>query len=548
MLDIRKLVNESVKAALLNEGLSSILYHFTSLSNVFGICSEDTIYLQSAYGKDSDNYDKKRKFYLSCTRLYNSSFGYSSKFSNGGARIKLDGDKLAQRFKGKPINYWNGLNDKYHYYQNLPKNHEEFKDSIKWRLGRFKRENPNATDKDIQHFIDYNFNTDAQKHLDNETEDRLLSYEPSITNAHEYILSIDVLLPDLKQKAQFKQLASSLAFKTPLGRYVRIFDSVEEFNKLNGKPVDLNELLDGEFNDTTYSNKNARQSNALAKDALKYVILFISYANHDFEGKKFGQKVSSLLQKYELTKFSNEIGDIFNFTKTWGYTLRNIGEHLDSLRRDLSDRPNRDNSNILKMLTDYLLSIGANSFREGYRMKNDMTDEFYGNKRVYDKIDTEYKRDFLIINRCLIINPEKEMFSDLVRYVLGWTEDDIRYEADSLAYAITDQYSNPYKYNKEKSKNNNSMFQYLHKLFRKGTIGQVIQTIEKLNNSANEEDSLFLRMGLDIENSKMDYWEASRFTTLNVYKYERNTNNYDYMKGVKIRDKDLEKAFPKKRQ
>ena len=545
MFDIKNIINETVRSVLLNEGLSDVLYHFTSISNGYSICKEDTIYLQSAYAKESDNYDRKRKFYLSCTRLFNSSFGYASKFSNGGVRIKLDGRKLSQNFKGKAINYWNGLNDKFYYYKHLPKNHEEFEKSIEWHLNRFKKEHPEATENDIQHFINHNFNTYAQKHIDNETEDRILSYEPSITNAHEYILSVDVLIPDLKTNEKSKKTAYSFLYNTQLRKLVRIFDSVEEFNSLKGKCYTLrnvDEFMGDEFFDKYYET-NEGHSVETTKDALKYVLLFISFANHDFDGKKFGQMVSKLLQKYELTRYSNEIGNIAGKVKTWDYNLRNIGEHLNSLRRELSDRPNRDNSNILKMLTDYLLSIGANSFRDGYQMKNKMADEYYSHGKVYDRIDTNFKKDFIIINHCLIVDQTKETFADLAKYVLRWSEEDLKYYADSLAYEIANEYSKGYTYNKEKTKNVNSMFQYLYKLFRKGTIQQVLQTLDKMDSN----NGLYDYIGLNVKHKQMDYWDATRYATLNVYKYENTTPNYDYMKGAKIRNKDVEKVFPLKK-
>ena len=250
MYYIEKLINETVRKVLLNEGLSDILYHYTSIPNGYSICKQDIIYLQSAYGKDSDNYDRKRKFYLSCTRLFNSSFGYSSKFSFGGVRIKLDGRKLSQNFKGKTINYWNGLNDKFYYYKTMPKNHEEFNKSISWDLNRYKEKNPNATEDDIQKFINMNFNNSAQKHVDNETEDRILSYSPSIQNAHDYILSVDVLMPDLNTNEKTKKMAYSFLYNTRLRKLVKIFDNVKDFNKINGKCYTLrnaDEFLNGEY-------------------------------------------------------------------------------------------------------------------------------------------------------------------------------------------------------------------------------------------------------------------------------------------------------------
>ena len=545
MFNIKKLINGAVRSVLLNEGLSDVLYHFTSISNGYSICKEDTIYFQSAYAKESDNYDRKRKFYLSCTRLFNSSFGYASKFSRGGVRIKLDGRKLAQKYKGKAINYWNGLNDKYSYYKHLPKNHEEFEQNIRYYVNRFKEDHPEATEKDIQHFINHNFNTTAQKHIDNETEDRILSYEPSITNAHEYILSVDVLIPDLKTNEKSKKTAYSFLYNTQLRKLVRIFDSVDEFNNLNGKCYTLrnvDEFMNGEFFDRYYEN-NEEHSRYTTKDALKYVLLFMSYANHDFDGKNFGGMASKLLQKYNLTHYSNEIGKIVGTVKTWDYTLRNIGEHLNNLRRDLSDKPNRDNSNILKMLTDYLLSIGANSFREGYQIKDKMADEYYSHGRVTDRINTDVKKDFIIINNCLIVDPTKETFADLAKYVLRWDDEGLRYNADSLAYEIASEYSEGYTYNKEKTKNFNSMFQYIYKLFRKGTIQQVLQTLDKMDSN----NALYDYIGLNVKHKQMDYWDATRYATLNVYKYENTTPNYDYMKGAKIRDKDVEKVFPLKK-
>ena len=544
MNNSKRIILETIKQRLLSEGLSDVLYHFTSLSNGFKICQTDTIYLQSAYSKDSDNYDNKRKFYLSCTRLFNGNFGYSSKFSQGGVRIKLDGNKLKQRFKGKSINYWNGLMDKYYYYQHFPKNNDELNDSIRYDLARFLKNHPNANENDIRNFITHNFNQSAQKHVDNESEDRLLSYEPYIPNIHEYILSIDVLIPNLMKDEALKKMAASFAFKTPLHNYIKIFDSAEEFNRLNGKPINTDDL--GWFDD--YYNPDERYgSNLKTKTALKAIIMFIAYADHNFDGKKFGSKVSEILHKYDLTHYSKEIGKIAN-EKLHYYSLQQIFEELDSVRRDLSDYPNQDNSKVLKLLTDYLLSIGAKNFREGYRIKEQMINDYYGKgEDAFNRIDCDAKIKFLIINNCLIVNPSQEKFVDFAQYVLKRNVEDLKYMADNLSYNIVDSSSsssNGYTYNQNKTKNANSMFQYLYKLFRKGTIEDVLTTLSKID---NEEHYLLDDLGLNIKYKVMDYWEATRYSTLNVYKYDTIAKNYDYKKAAKIRDEEIESAFPKKK-
>ena len=184
---------------LVNEGLSQLLYHFTSIRAAFNICNENTIYFQSAYAKEADNYDNKRKFYLSCTRIFNSHVGYSNKFNfgEGGVRITLDGNKLAQRYKGKQVNYWGGgvFTDKYTYYNHLPKDYEDLKKRHDWDIIRLKGEKGGVdpSEEEIEQYLRYNFDRNAQTHTSNESEDRILSYEPLLSNASNYIISIDVL-------------------------------------------------------------------------------------------------------------------------------------------------------------------------------------------------------------------------------------------------------------------------------------------------------------------------------------------------------------------
>jgi len=540
MFDIRQIIYESVKRALLKEGLSKVLYHFTGIRGGFNICKEDTIYLQSAYAKESDNYDKKRKFYLSCTRLFSSQFGYSRKFSMGGVRIKLDGDKLAQRFKGKSVNYWKGLNDKYYYYEKMPKNKEEFKANIRWYVEQFKKKHPDATEDDVQHYIDYNFNRTAQEHIDNESEDRILSYEPSIENAHEYILSVDVLLPNLMDDEESQRIAYSFKANTPLGHLVRIFDSVKEFNNLKGQPIDIYDIIKDKTLEKDFSGRDYRSAHHVTKDGLKKVILFIAYANHDFDGKKFGPQVSRLLQKYNLTQFTKDIGNIQKETTGWT-SFETHARNLDAIRRELSDTPNRDNSNILMLLTDYLQSIGANSFREGYLIKKKMVDEYYGHTgNIYDRIDTNVKKEFYIVGYCIIPDPSKTLFADICKYIYRWDDDTIKYTADTLSWEIMNDYRD-YTYNKEKTKNNNSMFQYIYKLFRKGTLTQVLDVLHKIGVS----DETLNELGFMIEKEQLDFWDACRHDTLNVRKLEATNDNIDYMKKCRLRDKELESVFPK---
>lgn len=527
-------ISENQLKNVLNEGLSNILYHFTSLGGGYSICAEDKIYLQSAFAKESDNYDKKRKFYLSCTRQRSSDFGYSRKFRRGGVRVVLDGDLLAQRYKGKIVNYWGGgvFKDKFKYYDEFPKSKEELDDRLSWDISRLKKNNPNITDDEIQHFKDYNFNRDAQHHVSNESEDRLFSYEPMISDAHKYIKSIDVLLIDFENDPQKMALAQSFRFRTLLGsKYVRIFDSEKEFNNPNGK--DANDKVEyGEgyvSEDRLYYRK--------VNDCLEGVICFIAYANPDFEGKNFPRKTMEYLKKYELSEFKGQIGKIMNALKrTWG-GAKGVAEKLDAVRRYLSDEPNEYTYKISKMLTDYCLSIGADSFRDAYLIKKDMEKEYYSQyNHVYDRIDTSIKYNFLIFNGQVIsLNPSKDKFSDAV----GWNDEYCKYNADSFTDEI--MYYGNEKYNFI-SKNHNSMFQYLYKLFRNGSILDVLNTLKKIG----FDDEYLKSWNIDVRYKELDYWDATRYNTVNSLKLEQSTN--DYMTVSKARDKEIENYFKMKQK
>ena len=517
---------------LLTEGLSSILYHFTSLNHGYSICKNDKIYLQSAYAKDADNYDKKRKFYLSCTRIGNSQFGYSKKFSQGGVRVVLDGDALATKFKGKQINYWGGgvFTDKFKYAQNAERDRDETPSNKAYSfwLDRWKKEHPNASEEEIENWIAHNFYDEAQHHVSNESEDRLFSYEPMIADAHKYIKSIDVLLIDFENDPQKMALAQSFRFRTLLGsRYVRIFDSEKEFNNPNGK--DANDKVEyGEgyvSEDRLYYNK--------VYDCLEAVICFIAYANHDFDGKNFPKKTMEYLTKYELSEFRNKIGKIMDAPrKTWG-GIKGIAEKLDAVRRYLSDEPNEYTYKISKMLTDYCLSIGADSFRDAYLIKKDMEDEYYSVYRgnVYDRIDTNIKYPFLIFRRHVIsLYPDKDKFS----VAIGWNDESCKYNADTFASEI--MYYGNEKYNFT-SKNMNSMFQYLYKLFRNGSILDVFNILKKIG----FDDEYLQSWDIDIQYKELDYWDAVRYDTVNSLKLKQG--DYDYMTVSKAKDKEIENYF-----
>jgi len=156
---------ELLKEHILNEGLSQIVYHFTSIDSLYGIVINNKFYLKSGiFGGGSDLGGGKRMFYLSTTRNRNAKEGYSF-MGKTSVRITLDGEKLAQKYHGQPFNYWGD-------------------DS----LGRMKYLNPEKVG------MPKRWGPGVGRHAEDETEDRVWSYKATIENALSYIKRVDVCI------------------------------------------------------------------------------------------------------------------------------------------------------------------------------------------------------------------------------------------------------------------------------------------------------------------------------------------------------------------
>lgn len=90
----------------LTEGLSKVLYHRTSVGSVLSILQDNEFRLTTSVGTKSDARDTSggRWYFLSTARTLSS--GYYRSTSGLHAFITLDGDKLQQRYKGYPVDYW----------------------------------------------------------------------------------------------------------------------------------------------------------------------------------------------------------------------------------------------------------------------------------------------------------------------------------------------------------------------------------------------------------------------------------------------------------
>lgn len=141
------------------ESMSSVLYHATSTEALSSILSSDQFRLTSVasegpvIGKKMLDLGGNRKFSMSFSRSREGAFGYGSYVT-----LNIDGDRLNQRFYGKPVDFFPGRRD-------------QTQDQLKFGF--------------------------AGK--DAELEDRLFSNDPIIKGACRYIREIHLLCAPISQ-------------------------------------------------------------------------------------------------------------------------------------------------------------------------------------------------------------------------------------------------------------------------------------------------------------------------------------------------------------
>lgn len=87
----------------LNEGVSSIIYHFTDHVNALSIIKAGAFQLSPSFRNDVEEMTAKKLYFLSTTR---SKQGAYHQGNSTGVMFIIDGKKVNERYKGGPIDYW----------------------------------------------------------------------------------------------------------------------------------------------------------------------------------------------------------------------------------------------------------------------------------------------------------------------------------------------------------------------------------------------------------------------------------------------------------
>lgn len=187
------------EAVVLVEGISGVLYHATTVPNLKSIVNDNKFHLSPTFIKDSEGSFSKKLWYFSTTR---SRYGsYHRDINNYMALIRLDGRKLSERYSGRPIDYWRGI--------------EGFSDK-------------------------------SGKQLGDEYEDRIMTDSPVIDKATSYMTQVDFLVPgyDLRRSVEeFKRLVSLVNTLQKMGIPCRVYDEQRNWLMGNSKFMDFKELV-----------------------------------------------------------------------------------------------------------------------------------------------------------------------------------------------------------------------------------------------------------------------------------------------------------------
>ncbi len=438
---IDNIIKESINKFILNERLSSVLYHFTRIGSLYNILKSDSFKLRSSYGRSSDDKHRTKKFYLSCTRQRSGLLGYSRSFN---VRITLDGDLLNHRYEGGAIDYWGKSMGKQSYY-----------------------------DKEKYNKVDYYQSS-------TENEDRIYSDVPFIKNASKYIKRIDILCKNLDNNVNLSYLYHILL--SSKSNIIYIYNNEKDFN------YQTDNTINSEISDNSNLYKTIPNSHNY-KDAVSYglshMLSFFILVDKQFNDYK--GYCAKMLRKYNLDDY---IPNVLNGI--------NIHMNIDDIDSTVLDgiRTNGDNfvyENSFLMLRDFLRDRGFRNIIDAVRFVNNRH-----NRNKWSDFDYDLEVDVFAFqpngntNRygnTIILHPDKTLF---------WSIEEFQH---AKKYFINDIERS---IRSHKSGNDEKFYKYLqHMVKGKITVSAMLSFLSKLD--TNEENIIDYIFSGSFKMIKMKY-------------------------------------------
>ena len=452
------------------ESLSSIVYHYTGLLNGFNILKNNKLLLQSVLGGNSDNYGNGKMYYLSTTRQRSNTSGYR-KNTTGVVRLELDGNKLNQRYKGKPIDYWG----------------KNFRNSDNFEM-----------------------------------EDRLLSNEPEIYPASDYIKRVDIFI-NPNNEVQVKYAKNILSILSSFyENKTFVYDNANDFNRQSNNTINdalYKSIYDSGERPSVEIGYDSNKGNTI--DAIRYFGYLYSLL---FSNPKDGVG--------EYAKFLRENGldtyvkhkNVFDYIKN-GVSggINAAKEGLSIAMHNISRKPTDESQRFVNAVSKFFRENGLKSYNDLHKF---IVDNGGGNKSDYDRfyeISKEPIKVFTCVGsngypKMLIPNPNRESFWDIFPDRESFIDELYRIMDNSHYREGYGEMEKLYKYLQHLSKNNIS-------------VTRMLEILNKFGLSEEEMDDLLNYHKFSWKN--LDYYSAYDYHFPQYYSSE----NYNRDKERKMIDK-----------
>lgn len=362
---------------ILNERVSSIVYHYCGYVACYGICENNQFVLSHIMRGTADGNINKTYHYLSLTRQKTRKIGYSQ---YKDVRITLDGDKLNSRYKGGPVDYWGTSMGKQYYMQDGNKR------------GRY-----------------------DPKQSRTENEDRVFSNDPVIPNASDYILRIDILLlPERNGEYHpyYVKLIQEI-LKTGFHNLVFVYGDENSFDAQNDNTINeqvLSMQSDADIKDKPYEG------------SLRYALLDLlnTMFSYEYRRDEIWPQAYKKLRQYGISRYIiQEYGQNFLNSireelprKSWFMNdlLANAQNMIDGLRSNDKTLYVR----AMRMFNDYLREHSLFGLNDLYAYKKRLANSVNSSGLDWNKqvevlalVDLNYERGSEYVSGAIAIpNPD----------------------------------------------------------------------------------------------------------------------------------------------
>lgn len=419
------LVMESLEKILMNEAISSKVYHFTSIKQAFGIMKSNEMFCQSSMAGSADDFSDKYKFYISFSRSRSpqEGFGYGRSRGMSTARIELDGEKLRNNFHGKAINYWNSdaLTNKHSYmrdaatkvgYKYVPyggKTNGKVPKNSSFILNFPNDSSPTYVNVDGKIYKkERAIPSDIQHHQENEIEDRLFTNKPTIPNIMDYVARIDILVDKGSEQDDIKYAKRMSIYK----KVVFVYDNIKDFAYQTDNTI--NEWLLGNDSITENPRMDIRNGGFYGTRLLTKFLELLTIDDVGLDVKF--KHAARMLDDNNLGKYKRSVIKSWN---RWGTNIEDAIQTMMADAHNTSKEPTREGQEILGFITNTMRKLGYKSFNDMYKKltsKNDV------NVRNFD-IDTNSKKNFTILEWSYTKYDITDPTNVDLWYVLGMKDD-----------------------------------------------------------------------------------------------------------------------------